>query len=654
MHVDETASIILSEYNTYLWEKDFIYNKEYNAKEIKEAIFWNDPSLSGALSDIARLWKNNRDNPHTNLYYSLLRLWHIGFVMDSIDSIKSVIFRGVSLNFIFFFIEFYFLYLISRNIFNNTFGLVFIAIATLNSAAISNTMFIREYAMQEMLFVIFIYAVLYYLEKFQVFNSQINITKIDFSFLKKVKNFKIKEKKLLSYIFIWSIVFITLFTCFMTFIYTNQDFKASIYVNKQIDKTHYELNTKYNSFLIRPNSAFNITKSEFQAYDFAKDLAINFNNKSKINIESNIELKINEELGIYTYSIKPKAKFFSICFIVYIAIAILIIFLVNLFRAAKQYIKNTNDKSLFVFSFIIALCFLSGYFMFPLIIGVIVLAMLLAFICNKDIKFFVLCVGVGIVMTFIMYPNFLGGFLGYRGVEAMQKFNIDSKNIIDSISIANNIIIKHFGIYFLTLIGIFSLIYIIQNLKSSYKNWDKKSVFIFIFCIMVIAWIFCVFIIAPFKELRYVMSVFFIFGLLFALVLNNIFTTTIFKTLKLIMITIGVIGTILVLKEIKTNNIENLYLNDYSMLNSEPQDITRIIVHEKDADKWWAMSSAYIYLKDEHKVYFAKTCQDAINLIDKYKKAVVIQANGACEFKGLNQQFLSNIDRQKAFIIERQ
>ncbi|WP_233715405.1 hypothetical protein [Helicobacter trogontum] len=152
-HVDEILSIILAEYNQYGWGKRFEENKVLSSDFTKQAILWNDSSIKGAFKDIYNLWKNNRDDPHTNLYYSLLRLWHIG---HTDTNLQHIFYRGVGLNLVFFLIGFYCAYHLSIKILPNEWlTLFFLSLAFLNPASISNTLFMRPYALQEMLFLAF-------------------------------------------------------------------------------------------------------------------------------------------------------------------------------------------------------------------------------------------------------------------------------------------------------------------------------------------------------------------------------------------------------------------------------------------------------------------------------------------------------------------
>lgn len=161
--VDESLSITLSEYNEYGWWKPFESNRIFDANEVKSAVLWNDPSIKGALKDIYRLWKDNRDPSHTNLYYSLLRLWHIGFANTDLD---KIFYRGVSLNFLFFIFGFYFAYRIAQRLFQYEWMIfLFLCIAFFNPASINNTLFIRPYALQEMLFLAFCLSLIFIINK---------------------------------------------------------------------------------------------------------------------------------------------------------------------------------------------------------------------------------------------------------------------------------------------------------------------------------------------------------------------------------------------------------------------------------------------------------------------------------------------------------
>lgn len=81
-----------------MWGKT-LPNGEFFGKELKEMVYWNNPTISDALEDIRGLWKNNHgDLDHPDLYYILLRLWNIGVNTGDYEWIKQ---RGLGLNLIF-------------------------------------------------------------------------------------------------------------------------------------------------------------------------------------------------------------------------------------------------------------------------------------------------------------------------------------------------------------------------------------------------------------------------------------------------------------------------------------------------------------------------------------------------------------------------
>ncbi|MDR0321423.1 MAG: hypothetical protein LBI28_07950 [Treponema sp.] len=155
-HVDEGMTLALAFYNDYVIRKNYDFDREYTGKELKEESFVNNSGFKETLKDIKSLWKDNRDSPHTNLYYSLLRISMIG--LKSSD-IKPIIFRGAILNLILLMVSFIFFFLLIKSLFPDSFLLQLFAVlcAFLSTAAISNTLFIRPYQIQETMFIIFCY-----------------------------------------------------------------------------------------------------------------------------------------------------------------------------------------------------------------------------------------------------------------------------------------------------------------------------------------------------------------------------------------------------------------------------------------------------------------------------------------------------------------
>jgi hypothetical protein len=156
LHVDEGLTIALACCNDFLVSKNYEYGKKYTGKELKEASLVSSAGLKDALADVRSLWKDNRDPPHTNLYYTFLRLSLVGI---KTGDAAPIIFRGGILNLLFFTVSFIFFFLLMRLLFAGSQLLQYAAVfcAFLSTAAISNTLFLRPYQIQEMLFIMFCY-----------------------------------------------------------------------------------------------------------------------------------------------------------------------------------------------------------------------------------------------------------------------------------------------------------------------------------------------------------------------------------------------------------------------------------------------------------------------------------------------------------------
>ena len=151
-HIDESASVAIS---TGSWIPKF-ENGEFFGKELKEKVYFDDNSISDLWRDLKELWKNNYGDgaAHPNLYYSLLRAWSFDMKTGDFAWIKS---RGIGLNLVFFAFGFYAVFILMTKIFSrhSLFVPLFLAFAFWNSAGVTNSIFIRPYALQEMLLLVF-------------------------------------------------------------------------------------------------------------------------------------------------------------------------------------------------------------------------------------------------------------------------------------------------------------------------------------------------------------------------------------------------------------------------------------------------------------------------------------------------------------------
>ncbi|MFI3293535.1 MAG: hypothetical protein SNI70_08460 [Rikenellaceae bacterium] len=151
LFLDEVYSVVLSEYNDFGWTKT-LDPGTYSGAEIKSIILSTDPSLKDAVSDIALLWKDNRDAPHTNFYYTLLRISLVGYEYTSLG---GLIVRAGILNLIIFIITFFcFLQLLKRIFKDNRIILLALFVAFINVGGVSMSVLFRPYLLQILFFVI--------------------------------------------------------------------------------------------------------------------------------------------------------------------------------------------------------------------------------------------------------------------------------------------------------------------------------------------------------------------------------------------------------------------------------------------------------------------------------------------------------------------
>lgn len=159
---DEAATFTIATMNNYGWLKEYD-NRFYTGKELKEVTFKKINTYSGAFKNIKALYvDNNRDFAHTNLYYSIFNLW----MVDKGDhyELKEFVNRACALNLLFFTLSFFIMYMILNRLFKDKKYIPLgLSAAFLNTASISNTLFIRPYQMQEtaFLFLTFLFILIF-------------------------------------------------------------------------------------------------------------------------------------------------------------------------------------------------------------------------------------------------------------------------------------------------------------------------------------------------------------------------------------------------------------------------------------------------------------------------------------------------------------
>ncbi len=156
LHVDESLSFINAQspsiYNDINIE---IPSGVYYGSTIKSLFMYDDNSPSAVKKDIKRMIKYGVNGGHPVPYFILLRACSTGYKLFNVSSFAIV---GVTLNFVFLTIAYIFICMLMAKFFeSNYLRITGVIVAFLNTATISNVIFIRFYCMQMMFFCIISY-----------------------------------------------------------------------------------------------------------------------------------------------------------------------------------------------------------------------------------------------------------------------------------------------------------------------------------------------------------------------------------------------------------------------------------------------------------------------------------------------------------------
>ena len=156
---DEMAGYNISTLNNMGYKIGYGYSSVYSGQDLMEMNFAKVNSYSQWFRNAKRLYiDNNGDNPHTNFYHTLYSLAVVdkGYYYEYKDLVKHL---GV-LNLTLFTMSFWLLYLVLRRLFkdNKMYIPLGLAVAFFNTGSISNTIFFRDYQLQETCFIFLLYA----------------------------------------------------------------------------------------------------------------------------------------------------------------------------------------------------------------------------------------------------------------------------------------------------------------------------------------------------------------------------------------------------------------------------------------------------------------------------------------------------------------
>lgn len=154
LHEDESMSITLANANAWGWRQHLDDGIPRNGRALRNLVWECRSGVRETLPDLYRMHIFSGDGPHTNLYYSLLRLSFLG-VREAERDLLMV--RGFLLNLLLFALVFPVMLYLVRLLFPGYFWgqIGGLALAFLNPGSVSNALLLRPYQLQESAFILF-------------------------------------------------------------------------------------------------------------------------------------------------------------------------------------------------------------------------------------------------------------------------------------------------------------------------------------------------------------------------------------------------------------------------------------------------------------------------------------------------------------------
>lgn len=135
-------------------------NKTYEGRYLKEIFFKPNPGCLG--KDLKMMWKSVNDDGHSNFYYSLFRIYNVG--MDDYDP-TFMKFMGIAFNIFLMLFAYFVMYKLLRFILKEDKHIpLAMLVSFINAGAISCTLFVREFQLQSIFFILatYIFSRVYY------------------------------------------------------------------------------------------------------------------------------------------------------------------------------------------------------------------------------------------------------------------------------------------------------------------------------------------------------------------------------------------------------------------------------------------------------------------------------------------------------------
>jgi hypothetical protein len=292
-----------------------------------------------------------------------------------------------------------------------------------------------------------------------------------------------------------------------------------------------------------------------------------------------------------------------------------------------------NIFVVFCMVFIAALTLLTGYYS-VFFIGMFGLYIIYNNIQNTtEIQVYIIILVCALFLAQVFYPRYVLGFFSGRAIETVRTVLTDSflGNIMSSVICIVTLINSHFFTVPVIILCIVLLLYLLfLKQKIVFKKLTLLLVLIpFVYTIIVT-------IVAPYKDLRYSMSIFPFFVFLPAILIYSIKNKYILYATALLFCVVSSVNLF-------SNKIENLYKDrPKQYLFNENKNIPVFVINKT----LWLYADLVPYFNDEQVYIFCDTFDDII-VNDKYNNIYLVIEAGESQ-----NTILSNYEVESEFNID--
>lgn len=397
--------------------------------------------------------------------------------------------------------------------------------------------------------------------------------------------------------------------------------------NIETKEIHYKIEGKmlFSSSIFRDHSPYIVIEPMLDSMKFTSQVLSppihQDKNPRYLQFDSTKDIQKGEIIGNIAYTLHISYKLYVMLVLVYVIGCVLFVCV------------RLLSYEVLILAICTAFALLSGYFALIFVVMIYFLATLWAYRAKayKDKLFFATTFIYSLLLSKLLYPNYFSGFVGGRGKEVGDKLSLEyvienfyqiCTQFFDIFTHYLSYSVVIFGLFGLCLACAYALKYrsaILVYFKSDDVGLNPPLIAL-LFGICALLWAFVVIFVAPYKDLRYIMSIFPLLFLLlnFALVsLYHLLSHSVPQYVRGggVIIALWCIGSIMPFDKQKIDTLQGYRFT----LTKEYKDmvIPQIVLIENST---YYVSLIIPYLPKDLKVMFIESCEDLSSIMSVYDK----------------------------------